>query len=230
MSVLPLGAVWIHNREDWKEGSMSAVDHRHWALVAAIMTAVLLPSRAASQALDDPARGPFDERVRLPTTAWNLPPGDSLEWPNPAVAGSLSAGVTVGGALALAAGAAGGNDQLTLAGLLGLGLGPSMGHWYSGEAWNPGLTARVGGALVSGAGLILALGCVDGDTTEPCSFGSDMFLTGTVAYVASTVYEIVTAPRSARRFNRRARDARLVVAPMRGQDQVVPGLALAARF
>ncbi len=209
-----------------------AVERRHWGLAALVVLLVLLlfTSRAGSQPADDPARGPYDDRSPLVPDPWSPPPGDTRHVPSPAIAGELSAGATLGGAAALAIGLAEGPDSLTIAGLLGLGVGPSLGHWYSGNAWNPGLTARVGSALVGGVGAMLALGCVDGDTSEPCRFGGDAFLTGAMAYVASTIYEVVTAPSSARRYRRHRGDVRLVVAPMRGQVQVVPGVALAARF
>jgi len=113
-------------------------------------------------------------------------------------------------------------------GAAGVGLGPSLGQWYGGRAWNPGLAARLGGALVGGAGTLLVLSCRDGESGETCDFGGDSALLGAAAYLAGTAYEIVTAPASARALTRHR--ARLVVIPLRAHEQIVPGMAITSRF
>lgn len=203
---------------------------RHVVIAFAILiaTLLLLHAKAWGQVIEDPAKGPFDDRVEVPAVEWTLVAGESVEAPMPVVAGGLSAAATTTGAVVLSIAIANDQPRLGALGALGFGLGPSLGQWYGGRTWNPGLATRLGGAVVGGAGALLVFGCSDGETGETCNFGGDGVLLGAAAYLAGTVYEIVTAPAAARALAKHR--ARVVVVPMRGNEQIVPGLALASRF
>lgn len=204
------------------------VRSRHVLLALAILiaTLLLLHTHAWGQIVDDPARGPFDDRVPVPAVEWTVSSGENVETPIPAVAVGLSAAATIGSTVVLAIAIADDQPQMSALGAAGFALGPSLGQWYGGRAWNPGLATRLGGLIVGGASTLLVLGCTDGETGESCDFGGDGVLLGAAAYVAGATYEIVTPV--ARTVGRR--HARLIIVPMRGHEQIVPGMALTSRF
>lgn len=203
---------------------------RHLLLGLAILVATLLAlyTHAWGQVVDDPARGPFDDRASLPRVEWTVATGESAENAIPVLAGGLPAVTTASSAVVLAMAIAGDEPRLGALGVAGLGLGPSLGQWYGGRTWNPGLAARLGAVVVGGAGALLVFGCSDGETGETCAAGGDSVLLGAAFYLAGTAYEIATAPALVRTLARR--HARLVVIPMRAHEQIVPGMALTSRF
>lgn len=90
--------------------------------------------------------------------------------------------------------------------LAGVGIiaGPSAGHLYAHQ-WRRGLTGiglRAGiGAVVTSIVLSQVLGRDVGDINEPIVYTTIAVASG--ALLASVVYDITTAPASARRYNER---------------------------
>jgi hypothetical protein len=195
-----------------------------------LATHLLLRGRAdGDDVVEDPARGPYDDRVdiQLPSVDWTVTAGENAATPAPMMAGALSGLGTASGAAVLAYAAAEGRPALAAGGAMAMAVGPSLGHWYAGRTWNPGLASRLGTALIAGAGVLLVVGC-DDEREGTCAVGGDSLLLGAAGYVASTIYEITMAPSAARTPSRRM--TRVVITPIRGQEQIVPGLALASRF
>lgn len=210
-----------------------AVDHHRSRLlllvaIAIIAVALFWPRSAAGGPIeDDPARGPSDDRGEVGDLSWSLTSTERVESSPEVLAATLSAGTTIGGALVMVFAISEQRPELGAVGALAFTLGPSTGHWYNARAWNPGLGSRLAAALVGGAGALLVLSCTDDASGGACDFGGEAALLGTAAYVAGAAYEIGTAPASARRS---PRQTRLVLQPMRGHEQIVPGLALVSRF
>jgi hypothetical protein len=115
--------------------------------------------------------------------------------------------------------------------LVGL-IGPTTGHIYAGQTWNPGLKWRL---ISAGALTISVVGFVgaefpegDGARNEgAASFFAICLLASAGGYVGSTIYEIATAPGAASRHNRHGSHTSVTVAPMVGR---APGLAVAGTF
>jgi hypothetical protein len=106
---------------------------------------------------------------------------------------------------------------------------PSLGQWYAGKAWSRGMTLRVAGGLALGVGYLALLGkcTTHGDPGDGCNETRDGILylgPGALAVAAGVAYDVVTAPRTARRRNQRDRTVMLTPQP-RGL-----GLAVAGRF
>lgn len=107
---------------------------------------------------------------------------------------------------------------------------PSLGQWYAGKAWSRGMTLRVAGGLAMGVGYLALLGkcTTHGDAGDDgCDETRDGILylgPGALAVIAGVAYDVVTAPRTARRRNQR--DRLLTITPQpRGL-----GIAIAGRF
>jgi hypothetical protein len=152
---------------------------------------------------------------------------------SPGMALALSLGGTVGSFALASVGGGVENDALATIGGLGMWVAPSFGHWYAGKLWTHGLTMRMAGAgaIVVGAVLLIddcvndEVGC-DGETP-----GFALIIGGAGLFVIGGVYDIVTAPTSAHRYNERLR-ARTAggwaVAPVITQERA--GLVLGTRF
>ncbi len=202
----------------------------HPYLFAAIVIAARLPARAGAQPADGDADDPAAAAIPATSIAWELAPTRNPEERSPPVAIALSAGLTLGATITVVLGFAGEHDDVPAAGLAALLVAPSVGHWYAGQRWNDGASLRLGALLVGGAGLAVVVGCADGRDL-PCDLGGDALLTGAVAYLAGTAYEIVTAPAAARARRRgRPPTTRLVVTSIHGNDRTVPGVAMVTRF
>jgi hypothetical protein len=111
-------------------------------------------------------------------------------------------------------------NALGVVGIAGMLLGPSAGHWYLGEGVTTGLALRLTGAAVIG-GLVLG---------DPHANHVGVLIVGGIAGVGlwetGTIWDLVTLPRSVRRYNKRQIEMQL--APM-----VAPGttgLSVAGRF
>lgn len=147
---------------------------------------------------------------------------------DPATAGLLSGGITFGGALVVAMAIDRDSPALGALGGAGLALGPSAGHWYAGAPYNPGLGVRVAGLAVAGLGAAMVHDGEDVDgscDSGRCRTGRALLVAAPLMVLGGTVYEIVTAPRAARDYNRRHG---LGVAPVPVVDGF--GLAIAGRF
>jgi hypothetical protein len=165
---------------------------------------------------------------------------------DPGVALGLSLGITAGG---MAMMAIGGNldselgGGLATAGALAWFLGPSTGHAYAGRIGNPGLAIRgvsaLGGVVAIG-GLV---GCIAGsgddiddhdhlgDDDDDCGVFAGLLVASSISYLAGAVYEIVDAPRAARRHNARfGLDVQVAPTVVGGSGDRAPGLVVAGRF
>jgi hypothetical protein len=115
--------------------------------------------------------------------------------------------------------ATGVQTAIGIVGIAGMVLGPSAGHWYVGEGVTTGLTLRVAG--VAGIAAI-AMG-------DPHMNHLGVWIVGGLAsvgvYEAGFIWDLVTLPRSVRRYNQQHR---LQLAPMAGQGTT--GLSLAGTF
>jgi len=132
---------------------------------------------------------------------------------SPAVALGVSLGFTLTGAGLAFSWAAHRNDGVSALGGVLMFVGPSTGRWYAGESSLSGLGVRALAAITT-VGIFLTLfaerSCdIDtpncDDTVERVVLGS-----GGAVWAASSVYDIVRAPRAARDYNAR----NLTVVPM----------------
>jgi hypothetical protein len=152
---------------------------------------------------------------------------------SPGIALSLSLGVTVGSYVLAVAGEETQSDGLSTVGALGIFLGPTVGHWYAGKGWTDGLTLRLAGLGAVMVGVILLLDC---GFEGSCSDGEEspaaiVMVLGAGAYVGGTIYDIATAPGSARAYNARLRERAAngwALAPVVTGDRA--GFVLSTRF
>lgn len=110
--------------------------------------------------------------------------------------------------------------------LASLVVGPSVGHWYAGEARYVGLAAR---AVGIGTGILaLSSGCIFNDgTTGSCRGPQYALVASALVLAGGVVFDWVTAGASARRHDARASSV-AGVAPMIGRDHA--GISLGASF
>lgn len=157
-------------------------------------SSTLLASLATLALLATPARAEHDE------------PDDAK---SPGTATALAVGGTLLPAAAIALGFSVVDDNPGLGslaittGTIGLGLGPSAGHWYAGKSVTGGLGLRVLGAAVAGAGAMKAMDDCFLET-QPCSsVGDSIMVAGAAVFVGGVVWDIATADNAARDWNRR---------------------------
>jgi hypothetical protein len=155
----------------------------------------------------------------------------------------LSLGTTAAGfALLAAAGKQdnGGGGTATI-GLLALLIGPSAGHIYSGETGHAvGMTLVRGAALVAFVAGVIKQTMVYGasaDCIDVCEYhdsdsdnGATLMWVGGLSFIAATVYDIIDAPRAARRRN--AKERSYMVQPMFVQSPTggVPAVGFGGKF
>ncbi|HEY5938942.1 MAG TPA: hypothetical protein VIU61_30020 [Kofleriaceae bacterium] len=111
-------------------------------------------------------------------------------------------------------------------GLVGIMLGPTTGHWYSGRIVTWGLGLRVVGAVAATVGLVQALGhgdCHDACGSEPA--GVILLPIGILAFAGGTLGDILTARGAAREYNE---ERRISIVPTVYAGTA--GLGLAGRF
>lgn len=173
-------------------------------------------------------------------------PSEIIEVKSPGTALALSLGVTAGGLGLVALGSSldhgssrDTGESLATVGSIAFFVGPTVGHIYAGNTWNTGLKWRLGSLAVSFGGLVYALsqcGIFDECTqaeNDRAGIGAAVAVGGMITYFGATIYEVATAPASARnynleytRYNMNLRP-RMQVVPMAGR---APGLALAGTF
>ena len=104
---------------------------------------------------------------------------------------------------------------------------PSLGHIYAGDYWTAGLGMRAAGGAVALVGVAQALDCGIIYASKECGFFSGgeaaLVLGGTLA-AAGAIYDIATAPKSARRYNER----RFSIVPASPGANI--GLSIAGQF
>lgn len=166
-------------------------------LVASVPVLVLATTATA---LAQPALTP----LAAPASPAAPAPQESTGDKDPGVATLLSiAGTVVPSALVLsAAGTENGSAGLFLAGLLGMELGPSLGHWYAGDYLTAGLGMRAGGTALLVVGLGEALQCLDVNDGSCHSGGEAPLLIGAGLFVTGSIYDIATAGRAANQWNK----------------------------
>ena len=111
-------------------------------------------------------------------------------------------------------------------------VGPATGHWYAGELGGMGLGVRSLAVVGTGAAFLLAFhedGCGSSCRNDE-ALGAGLLVASAGAWLASSVYDIVSAPGAVRAWNR---EHGVVVAPtaiVSATGQHVPGVAVALRF
>jgi hypothetical protein len=192
-----------------------------FALIAAGLTVGGTTARA------QPSRAP----LMTPALAPEQPAGEVPEIKSPGTALALSLGGTVAAYALAGLGGASESGPLGAAGSLGIWLAPSLGHWYAGRGWTPGLKWRLGGAGAAVIGMMwFFTDCIGDGCNEDFHPGLFMMLGGGGAFVGGTIHDIATAPEAARQYNLRAagRVQGLSVRPTVGAGRA--GLALGGRF
>lgn len=194
------------------------------SLTATAATALLLvPALAAAQpAVTAPGAAPLPA-AEAPA------PADPY---SPATALALSLGATAAGYMTIAlVHEVDDNDTaiaLGWAAAAGIGLGPTVGHWYQGDVVTRGLGLRAAGTVAFIYGLSEAdLFCDDCSDND---FAGAMMVGGLLAFGAGTIDDIVMAPIKARRKNEKHRASafQLSVAPrITGKDA---GIVAIGRF
>ena len=135
--------------------------------------------------------------------------GDDDGAKTPGTALALSAGGTAASLLAIGIGV----EQrpvgvpMLAAGAISLALTPSIGEWYSGEFFTPGLGLRLGAPVAALVVAFLAnevLPCRRDNAycdPDPRVYTAGL-LAGGAMLATGIGYDIITAPREARRYNR----------------------------
>lgn len=136
----------------------------------------------------------------------------------------LSLGGTLVSFGALAGGMALDNAPLGISGLIGTIVAPSWGHWYQGRFVTPTVALRTLSGLATLVTLGLAVVC--GDHCDGSGLAGIVFVGGGLTYIGATTYEIIDAPRKARKHNQRIEA--LGIAPV--VTQGAAGLSLGGRF
>ncbi|MBZ0230852.1 MAG: hypothetical protein K8M05_00750, partial [Deltaproteobacteria bacterium] len=150
---------------------------------------------------------------------------------SPTTALALSLGGTLASFALVAAAESRDNDDLAAAGGIGIWIAPSFGHWYAGKLWTDGLTWRFAGAgaVLVGAVILLSECFNEDDCNEGPGFA--FVYGGMAAFAVGGVYDIVTAPGSARAHNKRLRAraaGRWALTPVVTSDRA--GLVLGGSF
>jgi hypothetical protein len=192
------------------------------ALLAVAVVAA--PALAAAQpGLSEPRPHPG------PTVA------DDSDDRSPGLALSLSLLGTAAGYATLIAAGETESDGLTLLGLGGIVIGPSLGHFYAGEVGR-GITHSLirvgaGGVIMAGA-VVMFSDCWGSDEECDGSAGPALMIGGLVLGGASTLYSIIDSPAAASRHNQaRRRRFALTPTPLQGPDRSIGyGVALGAEL
>lgn len=155
------------------------------AALAAVATLAVGTSAHAQPALTpaQPRSAPVDADRKDPTTATLLSLGGTA-----ASVGLFLVGVDRE------------DEGLVTAGLLTSLVTPSLGHWYAGDYFTPGLGLRLGGATLVMAGVASAIGSIDNENSSGDQ-GATMFVLGAGLYVGGTLYDLATAGRAAESWN-----------------------------
>lgn len=120
-----------------------------------------------------------------------------------------------------------------IGGITGLVL-PALGHWYSGRVGTYGMLMRLGGLTLAVVGLQYlddADRCARGEQVPDGCFANDRSVgrvsvaLGLATWAGSWVYDVVSARREVRRYNRRTT---VQIMPMLARDTT--GLAIGGAF
>ncbi|MGE0549037.1 MAG: hypothetical protein AB7O24_18750 [Kofleriaceae bacterium] len=191
--------------------------------ILAATTAVISISSTAFADHDRQPAVPASSSPSLHPAVVGTPALEIAEVKSPNTAFALALGATVAGAALLGATMyqtdPESRQHLGLAGLAVVTVGPSIGHFYSGEVGRGALSTgiRVGALGVSALGMSMALSdlfcssdCHDGEADA----GVAIMLGGLALATGAAIYDIADAPSAARRANvRAARGGQLTVVP-----------------
>jgi len=116
--------------------------------------------------------------------------------------------------------------MVSVAGVVGTLVAPSLGHWYAGKPFTRGLKTRLLGVGIAAAGALLF---ADACLAEGCSRAAELpgqivMAAGGVAYLVGTVDDLSSVRRAVRESNRR--QLALTPIPVRSGG----GLALVGQF
>lgn len=138
---------------------------------------------------------------------------------------SLSTGVLLPIVLVGAARETNATGPLVLATTGAIIFGPAAGHWYAGESGGIGIALRTVGLSAAFIGFVSAANadCETQSCTDDSDRAAKIALAGAALVVGSTIYDIATAGRAARRYNA----SHIVVAPAPVSTGGPPGLGLA---
>lgn len=149
----------------------------------------------------------------------------------------VSSALVVGGFMFAADGDAF-NTPLLYSGLASSIITPSLGQWYAGDWFTPGMAVRIGAVGLA----TFALTHETYDVVCPLSSSAEMRMcsqlkgagiallgVAAIAYVGAAAYDVSDAPQAVERHNHRSG---VIMAPtaMSSPQGVVPGLALAGYF
>jgi len=214
------------------------------ALVATTRLAAAQPGLTPVQLPD--AEDPSTPRFPAPPPAelaMPLPPPEVPDPKSESTATMLAVGTTAAGFALFAIGVHGGREGspgMATLGVLSAIIGPSAGHIYAGETGH-----AVGMTVVRGAGLIAfavgAIGmtsttvadCIDCAPThahDDKASSERLMWIGGVAFVASTIYDIVDAPRAARRRNDKTKLVTFAPTVVGTSTGIVPAVGINGRF
>lgn len=182
------------------------------AVLAAPALAAAQPGETAAEAPRPPPRAPVYDELD-PETAFAASLGFTAAGYLTAVLASKVDDSDTSGALAFAA-------------TVGITLGPTTGHWYSGDIATRGLALRALGMTLG----IIGIENLDGSEGDSGADGEAVLLTGLALFAIGTIDDIATAPGKARQKTERnrARALRLTVAPRVTAQGA--GLVLGGRF
>jgi hypothetical protein len=125
---------------------------------------------------------------------------------DPDTALMLSLGGTLASHAIMFAGLAADNGDLVLGGLATGFFAPSFGEWYAGKPLTAGMGIRAASAFVTVAGVAEGLKCLDFEGSDTSCHSGDsagiLIAGGLIGYAAGSIYDIATAPRAAREYNR----------------------------
>lgn len=170
-------------------------------------------------------------------------PAPTADAKAPGTALGLSLGATLAGAVLFTAGVASHDGALAAAGGLGLYVGPLAGHWYAHRFDGLGLAFRA----LSSFGMLTAFVVLANshaecfDQADPqcqqdidaanrgATIGYTVAVASIGAWLASSIYDIATAPRAARQWND-AHHVQLAPTAIRSAGRYVPAIALGMRF
>lgn len=160
-------------------------------------------------------------------------PATSPPQRSPETATLLAVGGTAAGWGLLFAGAGLNSSPAVFAGMAGIAVGPSLGHFYAGER-NRGLATmgiRFAGEALMMLGAIGALaGAFCSDDCPKNDWAGPVLLGGAIAVAGATIYDVADAHRA---VERQARARTLVVTPapvVAPSGAMAPGLAVAGTF
>jgi hypothetical protein len=147
----------------------------------------------------------------------------------------LSLGVTLGGIGLSWFGAEHNVDGLATFGSVAAFVGPTTGHIYADNIWNTGLQWRLGSLGVGVGAIVYAVsqcGLFENSCSDAAASRTDaalvVFVSAMISYGAATIYEIATAPSSARKYNLEYSKRRAMqIVPV---SSGAPGLSLVGTF